>query len=238
MLNNIMDKEGVVTFFDSRDNKRFGFAELADGTKVFFHDNACVDTNSSRTARRGDRITLALGQGSKGPRAKRWIFHPYVSYPDLCQERLGTTSQVGAYYVGGGRDYPDLSHNIRFEGSAAMYSSLRIHQDDVERFVARVKKWEAAKRANRKNVLFYFSDREVFCSSRWNQPDLPAGFEPRSFQLPFMLTPPSQNLYGLEDGIVTSLVETLGTQFPGLRQIPNPNPEFEPEGSPWRSILI
>ena len=219
-------EEGTVKCFYNVPDRMYGFIEARDGTEIFFHDNNCVDRHAERLARRGDDVWFERTMGAKGPKATRWGFDPYDSYPDLCHSRLGTTSQVGAYYVGGSGDgYPDLSEGCQFKGSRAMYHSLKIHRDDVETFVARVKKWEKARTHYRVNLLVYANEAErtYFFSSKWEQPELPEGYKPTVYRLPIAVKPRGD----LYDGIITRKDEVQRMYLGGMREIPNPNPEYQ-----------
>jgi hypothetical protein len=43
------------------------------------------------------------------------------------------------HHVGGQMDSPDLSQGLRFKGEPSDYHDLKIHRDDVETFIKRVK---------------------------------------------------------------------------------------------------
>ncbi|MFT7645149.1 MAG: hypothetical protein ACI9BF_000820 [Candidatus Paceibacteria bacterium] len=56
----------------------------------------------------------------------------------------GLQSQYLSYYVEGRvRGYPKLGEDIRFEGHPTDWHQLRIHRDDVEEFVSRVKEYKS-----------------------------------------------------------------------------------------------
>lgn len=231
---------GTVKFFKPEAEKLFGFIIADKGGEVFFHFNNHENYDEPHRKPKsegGDRVefTRTEGKPGKGPKASAWNFDPYVSYPDLCHSRLGTTSQVGAYYVGGCDPYPDLSVGIRFQGDAAMYHSLRIHKDDVDRFVARVKKWEAAKLANRNRlVLIYYhpTEKKYFFSTKWQQPNLPPGFVSKTFALPQT----TAHNWEITEGMVTNRLELVACNvffvYTDMREIPNPIPEFQDPESP------
>lgn len=90
---------GTVTFFDGRDNKRFGFLEAdGDGAKIFFHlNNECMvkydhaghyggkdpewhqykfdhdhAIKHGQIPRKGNRIIFERGDSPRGPKAVRW----------------------------------------------------------------------------------------------------------------------------------------------------------------------
>lgn len=79
---------GRVKFFDSRENKRFGFFRTAPGEEIFFHFNdgqtfevsTYLETKVEwkdgrlRDPRRGDEIVFERAEGSKGPKACPWGF--------------------------------------------------------------------------------------------------------------------------------------------------------------------
>ncbi len=224
---------GTVKFFNNSEGRLFGFIIAdSDAADVFFHYNNKEDMHHpNRLPKKGDRVEFFRLLSDKGPKVESWGFDSFVSFPDLCHDQLGTTSQRGAHYVGGLSDTPNLSFGLRFQGTAAMYHSLRIHRYDVETFVNRYKKWEKAKLASRKRVLVYNSEDAFFFSTQWQQPYLPDGFLPLTFNLPFMAEEWQRQLEGLHDGIVANLQDVLRTKLAGLRHIPNPSPEYELETS-------
>ena len=79
-------EEGIVKFFDSRDNKRFGFIIDENGKEIFFHFNdgeniiagkedAVFSEGKLRTEpKKGDAIVFIRTPGSKGPKASPWGF--------------------------------------------------------------------------------------------------------------------------------------------------------------------
>lgn len=70
---------GKVKFFDSREEKRFGFVVGDDGSETFFHLNDYLaPDNSDRGARhipvKGDKLVYRLAHGKKGAKANPWAF--------------------------------------------------------------------------------------------------------------------------------------------------------------------
>ena len=64
----------------------------------------------------------------------------YVDFGDIARGRLGEQCQYGSRYIEGGlAGYPSLGDGLRFMGNQANYHSWKIHKDDVEEFVQRVK---------------------------------------------------------------------------------------------------
>jgi len=78
----------------------------------------------------------------------------YVNFGDIARGRCGTQCQYGARYTGidcnGNPNpdywkelgYPDLGKGLRFRGDTNNYHSLEIHEDDVEEFARRYKKYK------------------------------------------------------------------------------------------------
>jgi cold shock CspA family protein len=221
---------GIVRFFDSRPEKRFGFIAADKGGDVFFHhnnQNQGLAIDYDRMPKAGDRVDFIRGDAPKGPKAVVWEFEPYVSLGDVAHGKLGDTSQNVAKYFSGLSPYPNLGHRIRVKGEPSMYHSMRVHRDDVEEFVGRVKKWQQAKMDNLRATLVYSNEMDsFFFSSRLNQPDVPEGFAPLVMQLPHMVAPRED----LPDGMVTNLGELIRTYFSHLKEIPNPNPLYQPPG--------
>ena len=50
-------------------DKGFGFIAAADGTEYFFHQSGCVGVQFD-DLREGQRVSVTVGQGPKGPRAE------------------------------------------------------------------------------------------------------------------------------------------------------------------------
>lgn len=50
-------------------DKGFGFIAAPDGVEYFFHQSACTKKPFD-ALREGDRVSFAVGQGPKGPRAE------------------------------------------------------------------------------------------------------------------------------------------------------------------------
>lgn len=82
-------KTGIVRFFDSRDNKRFGFISIGFGQDIFFHlndqrsvvvdvsgDTVFTPINSGgKVPKVGDRIVFTVARGDGGrPKASPWTF--------------------------------------------------------------------------------------------------------------------------------------------------------------------
>ena len=77
---------GTVKFFDSRDNKRFGFIAVDDGGEIFFHFNDGENIEASgdeprfcggklnREPKKGDVIVFGRKFGYKGHKAAPWGF--------------------------------------------------------------------------------------------------------------------------------------------------------------------
>jgi len=63
----------------------------------------------------------------------------FVNFGDIARGELRQQSQYASRYVNGEiRGYPNLGEGLRFEGDPLDYHSLRIHKDDITRFVERV----------------------------------------------------------------------------------------------------
>lgn len=76
----------------------------------------------------------------------------FIRFGDAIRDALEMDSQKAGRYVGGFKeskngeiiDYPLLGEGLRFEGDSIMDpNSLKIHKDDVEEFIKRVKNYEA-----------------------------------------------------------------------------------------------
>lgn len=59
--------EGTVKWFN--DEKGFGFVERAGGKDVFVHFSA-INGNGRRTLHEGQKVTMRVVQGQKGPQAE------------------------------------------------------------------------------------------------------------------------------------------------------------------------
>ena len=61
----------------------------------------------------------------------------YVSFGDVARTLLGQQCQYASRYVQDWDDesYPNLGKKLRITGNPANYHSLRIHADDVDKFV-------------------------------------------------------------------------------------------------------
>ena len=53
-------------------DKGFGFIATGEGTEYFFHQSACTGTPFD-ALREGQRVSLTVGQGPKGPRAENVV---------------------------------------------------------------------------------------------------------------------------------------------------------------------
>jgi hypothetical protein len=77
---------GVIKFFDSRDNKRFGFVTMKGKEEIFFHFNdgenikagksepVFSDGKLKREPKKGDLVMFYISLGYKGPKATPWGF--------------------------------------------------------------------------------------------------------------------------------------------------------------------
>ncbi len=65
----------------------------------------------------------------------------YVDIGDIVHGKLleGQSQYVSRYLLKDFPGYPFLGEGLRFEGESRDYHSWRIHKDDVETFVKRVK---------------------------------------------------------------------------------------------------
>jgi cold shock CspA family protein len=220
---------GIIRKFVPGEGKNYGFIEPdAGGRSVFFHIHHFNGRDQGRVPNAGDRVVFERSKiERRGPKVREFDFDPFISFGDVCHEKLSMTLQSGAEYVGGFLERtPDLSDNLRFQGDRAMYHSLRIHRDDVPRFVQRVKKWEKAKH-NGKTVLIYASETEFFFSNVFGQIEVPEGFVPITTRLPIKVKPYEL----LVDGIIETPAQFVQHDFirRGARKhIPNPMPHCEP----------
>ena len=57
---------GNVKWFN--DDKGFGFVEREDGQDVFVH-HSCIQMEGFKTLKEGQRVTMEVSQGEKGPQA-------------------------------------------------------------------------------------------------------------------------------------------------------------------------
>lgn len=76
----------------------------------------------------------------------------FIRFSDIVRDALEMNLQKASWYVGGFKEfkngemveYPSLGKGLRFEGDSIMNpNSLKIHKDDVEKFVKRVRDYEA-----------------------------------------------------------------------------------------------
>lgn len=79
-------EKGVVMFFDSRPEKRFGFMLDASGNKVFFHYNNGGNHGArtrSRVPMKDDEIYFVRIDGDRGPKARLWAFDHFDVVYDM-----------------------------------------------------------------------------------------------------------------------------------------------------------
>jgi cold shock protein len=62
---------GTVKWFN--DEKGFGFIEQEGGKDVFVHYSAIVTSSGRRTLQEGQRVTMTVTQGQKGPQAENVV---------------------------------------------------------------------------------------------------------------------------------------------------------------------
>lgn len=82
-----MFEKGVVKFFDSRDNRRFGFLRLESGEEIFFHFNDGMSMRAGKDQpewcdpppgkrlwdpKANDVLVFERKMGKKGPKASPW----------------------------------------------------------------------------------------------------------------------------------------------------------------------
>lgn len=68
----------------------------------------------------------------------------YLNFGDISRGELGMQSQYGSRFVSG-FDRPKLSEGLRFLGDPNDYHELRIHKDDAEEFIRRVREQRSEK---------------------------------------------------------------------------------------------
>ena len=62
----------------------------------------------------------------------------YVNFGNVSRGRLGLQCQYGSQYINGSCGRVNLGNGLRFKNvDSYNYHSLKIHKDDVERFVKR-----------------------------------------------------------------------------------------------------
>lgn len=73
----------------------------------------------------------------------------------IVANRLGQDTEKAVCYINGTENgYPNLGHNLRFDGNIDKPFNLKIDQDDANVFVARVMSW---RRENDPTYPFYKS---------------------------------------------------------------------------------
>lgn len=66
----------------------------------------------------------------------------YVHFGDIALDLLRQQSQYASRYVDGKIEgYPNLGNDLRFQGSSSDYHELKIHKDDIEEFIRRVREY-------------------------------------------------------------------------------------------------
>lgn len=141
-------ERGTVKFFDSRDNKRFGFIRLESGEETFFHfnDGERITSGQSKpefggstwvgkdgkryqlaAPKQGDGLVFRRADGSKGDKACPW---GYAETYDKCVERIAnrpayrvvkeTTNTFGQYNHG--KD-PVVETKVLWEGQDTLAMS-------------------------------------------------------------------------------------------------------------------
>lgn len=72
----------------------------------------------------------------------------YVDFGDVSRQQLGEQCQYGSRYITGViNGWPNLGEGLRFtgfdsNGHVNNYHAMKIHRDDVEEFVRRVKAYQ------------------------------------------------------------------------------------------------
>lgn len=64
----------------------------------------------------------------------------YVDFGDVARDRCSMQCQYASRYLSGAYGSADLGSDLRWYGEVSDYHRLRIHKDDVEKFVERVLK--------------------------------------------------------------------------------------------------
>jgi len=66
----------------------------------------------------------------------------YIDFGDICRNKVGITSQYGAYFIDGLANHSRLCDDLRVVNpNDWSYHTWKIHKDDAPIFVDRVKKW-------------------------------------------------------------------------------------------------
>lgn len=63
----------------------------------------------------------------------------YVHFGDVARDRCGMQCQYCRHYLAGEHGCPDLGSDLRWHGDTTDYHKLKIHQDDADEFVRRVR---------------------------------------------------------------------------------------------------
>ena len=66
------------------------------------------------------------------------IEEDFVDFGDVCRGKLGMQCQTGYYMLEGFHGYPKMKEGLRIIGDTHSYHSLKIHKDDVQKFIDRV----------------------------------------------------------------------------------------------------
>ena len=100
---------GTVKFFDSRDNKRFGFIDVNGGGEIFFHFNDGENIEAggdeprfcggklNKEPKKGDVVIFERKSGYKGPKAAPWGFeqdHRRAESQGDAQQTIGQMMEV------------------------------------------------------------------------------------------------------------------------------------------------
>jgi len=66
------------------------------------------------------------------------IENDFVDFGDVCRNKLDMQCQTGYYMLEGFHGYPKMKEGLRIIGNDWNYHSLKIHKDDVQKFIDRV----------------------------------------------------------------------------------------------------
>ena len=67
----------------------------------------------------------------------------FVVFGNVAREVLNQQAQYASRYINGSKgEYPNLGEGLRFEGDPEDYHDVKIHNEDVEEFVKRVKEYK------------------------------------------------------------------------------------------------